>query len=275
MSPQAWWYVARASGYVAWGLLTASVVGGLLLTAKLTKGRRPRPAWLLDLHRFLAGASVVFTGFHLAGLVADSYVHFGVADLLVPFASGWKPGPVALGVVSLYLLATIEISSLLMRRLPRRIWKGIHLTSYVLFWAATFHMVTAGTDASNPIARAVTLIAMVVVVFLTLVRVLLDRSSGRSGRRQVQVEDGAAVGSPGVDVVLDPTRDVHVRARSEVGADDAGVTVQHPHVVVVDPMRVRTQVGTGLHRQDTRHRRRVPPQHTLGDATGGTERLDR
>jgi DMSO/TMAO reductase YedYZ heme-binding membrane subunit len=176
MSSQAWWYVARASGYVAWGLLTASVDGGLLLASKVTK-RRPRPAWLLDLHRFLAGGAVVFTGFHLAGLIADSYVHFGAADVLVPFASSWKPGPVALGVVSLYLLATIEVTSLLMRRLPRRLWKGIHLTSYALFWAATFHMVTAGRDASNPVARVVSLAAMLVVVFLTLVRTLVDRAN--------------------------------------------------------------------------------------------------
>jgi hypothetical protein len=218
---------------------------------------------------------VVFTGFHLAGLVADSYVHFGVAEVLVPFASRWKPGPVALGVVSLYLLAAIEISSLLMRRLPRRIWKGIHLTSYALFWAATFHMVTAGTDASNPIARAVAVLAMVVVVFLTLVRLLLDRSPSRRGRRQVQVEDGAAVGRPGVDVVLDPARDVHVRTGAEVGADDPRVTLQHPDVVVVDPVGVGTQVGSGVHRQHARHRGRVSPQHPVGDATRGAERLDR
>src|SRR5689334_12430773 len=207
MSSQTWWYVARASGFVAWGLATASVIGGLLLASKVTK-RRPRPAWLLDLHRFLAGGTVVFTGFHLAGLIADSYVHFGVADILVPFAASWKPGPVALGVVSLYLLATIEITSLLMRRLPRRIWKGIHLTSYALFWAATFHMITAGTDASNLVSRAVALVAMLVVVFLTLVRTLQDRSPGRAGR------------------------DVHVGTRPQISTDDPRVPVEHPHVVV-------------------------------------------
>jgi hypothetical protein len=273
MNAHVWWYVARASGYVAWALATASVIGGLLLSTRLT-GRRPRPAWLLDLHRFLAGASVVFTGFHLGGLVADSYVPFGAADLLVPFASAWKPIPVALGIVALYLLAAIEVTSLFMRRLPRRIWKAIHLTSYGLFWAATFHMLTAGTDASNPVARVGALLAMVVVVFLTLVRILTDRSSRRRGG-QVQVEHRAPVGAPRVDVVLDTARDVHVGTRPQVGANDPVVALQHPHVVVVDPVGVRTEVGTGLDGQHTRHRGGVPPQHAVRDATDGAERFDR
>jgi predicted ferric reductase len=179
MNEQTWWFVARATGYVAWALVATSVISGLLLSTRLTNGR-PTPAWILDLHRFLAAASVTFTGLHLVGLVADNYIHFGAADLLVPFASSWKTGAVALGVVALYLLAAIEISSLYMRRLPRRLWRIVHLTSYVLFWLATFHLITAGTDASNPVSRVATALTMVTVVFLTLVRAL----SGRGARRQ-------------------------------------------------------------------------------------------
>ena len=181
MIAQTWWYLARASGYVAWVLVSASVITGLLFSTRLTK-HRPTPASTLDLHRFLAGTAVAFTALHIIGLVADSYVHFGVADVLMPLASNWQPGPVALGVVALYLLAAIEISSLLMRRLPRRLWRSIHLTSYALFWLATFHLLTAGTDATNPISRVAAALAMTSVVFLTLVRALADRP-GRSARR--------------------------------------------------------------------------------------------
>ena len=75
---------------------------GTALSGRLS--RRPRPAWVLDLHRFLGVLAVVFAGVHLLGLVADSYVHFGPAELFVPLASSWRPGPVAWGVVALYLL---------------------------------------------------------------------------------------------------------------------------------------------------------------------------
>jgi DMSO/TMAO reductase YedYZ heme-binding membrane subunit len=182
MSPHAWWYLARATGYVAWALLTTSVISGLLLSTRLTKGR-PSPAWILDLHRFLAGTAVSFTGLHIVGLVADSYVHFGAADLLLPFASGWRPGAVALGVVAMYLLAAVEISSLLMRRLPRRLWRGIHLLSYVAFWLATFHLVTAGTDAGRPASKIATALVIATVVFLSLVRALGGRGADRGRQR--------------------------------------------------------------------------------------------
>ncbi|HET9609671.1 MAG TPA: ferric reductase-like transmembrane domain-containing protein [Acidimicrobiales bacterium] len=175
MSTQVWWYVARATGIVAWALLFAAVAGGLVLSTRLAR-RRPTPAWLSDLHRFLGGAAVAFTGLHLAGLVADSYVSFDLVDLLVPFASSWRPGPVALGVVSLQLLAAVEITSLLMRRLPRRLWRRVHLASFVLFWAATLHFVLAGTDAGNPLAVVAVDLAAATVVFLTLVRVLAPRA---------------------------------------------------------------------------------------------------
>lgn len=171
MSPHLAWYASRAAGLVAWGLLSASVIWGLLLSTRLLRGR-PTPRWLLDLHRFLGGLAVVFTGVHVGGLVADNYLHFGVADLLVPFASGWRPGAVALGVVSLWLLLAIEITSLLMRRMPRRWWRGVHLTSYGLFWLATFHGILAGTDGSQPAFTFAVDAVAALVLALTATRVL-------------------------------------------------------------------------------------------------------
>jgi predicted ferric reductase len=190
MSSQTWWYLARATGFVAWALVAASVLTGLLLSTRLTKSR-PTPGWTLDLHRFLGGTAVLFTALHVAGLVGDTYVHFGPADLLVPFASAWKPGAVALGVVALYLLIAVEGTSLLMRRLPRRLWRGIHLTSYVLFWTSTFHLQLAGTDARNAFARWSVNLVITAVVFLTLVRALGGRSRGGLSHRPAQVTRAA------------------------------------------------------------------------------------
>jgi predicted ferric reductase len=181
MSEQIWWYVARSTGYVAWGLLTMSMIAGLLISTRMAK-TRATPAWMLDLHRFVGGLSVVFVLLHLAGLVADSYVHFGLADLLVPYASSWKPGAVALGIVATHLLVAVEVTSLLMRRLPRKVWHVVHLSSYLVFWLSTFHMVTAGTDAANPIARIATALSIAVVVFLTIVRALSGRGTRQAPR---------------------------------------------------------------------------------------------
>ena len=186
MNSQVWWFVARSSGIVAWALLTASVVWGLLLSTKVSStrlaARKLRPAWLLDLHRHLGGLAVIFTMIHLIGLVADSYVTFGWAEILLPMASEWKPGAVAFGVVSMYLLLAIEATSLAIRRLPRQLWRWIHRSSFALFAMATYHGIAAGTDAGNGWFRIAAVLSIIVVVALTvrLVVVVRRRSAAAS-----------------------------------------------------------------------------------------------
>ena len=100
-------------------------------------GSKPKGPWLLDLHRWLGGLAVVFTVAHVGGLIADSYVSFDLVDALVPFAASWRPGAVAWGVLALWVMVAIEVTSLLMRRLPKRVWRAVHLSSYLLAVAAT------------------------------------------------------------------------------------------------------------------------------------------
>ena len=146
------WYTIRASGIVTWALVTASVLWGLLLASHST--RRPRPAWVLDLHRFLSGLALAFLALHLGALLADSFIGFTPAALVVPFASRWRPAAVAWGIVACDLLVVVEITSVLMARLSRRLWHATHLLSFVVFATATVHGLTAGTDAGGVAVRA-------------------------------------------------------------------------------------------------------------------------
>lgn len=176
-----WWYIARSSGLVAWALLAASVLWGLLLATRVF-GRTPSPKWLTDLHRFLGGIAVIFTAIHVGALVADSYVHFGTKEVLVPFASSWKPLAVAWGVISMWILVAVEGSSLLMRHLPRRLWRGIHFSSFVLFFTATFHAISAGTDTHTQAFVLLCDAMLSIVCLLILVRILAGRKRGSGGR---------------------------------------------------------------------------------------------
>ena len=58
VTPKLSWYIARSSGIVSWILLTASVMWGLLLSARVLY-KATAPGWLLDLHRYLGGLSIV------------------------------------------------------------------------------------------------------------------------------------------------------------------------------------------------------------------------
>jgi methionine sulfoxide reductase heme-binding subunit len=170
MSSQLLWYTARAGGLVAWGLLVAGMVWGLLMTTKLAR-KIARPNWMLDLHRFLGGAAVVFTGIHVASIMLDSYVHFGWVEVLVPLTGSWHPVAVAWGIVGFYCLLAVEITSLLRKKLPTRLWRALHFLSFPLFASATVHAMTAGTDRSNLVVLTAVLVCTTLVLLLTFVRV--------------------------------------------------------------------------------------------------------
>lgn len=232
MNEQLWWYAARATGLVGWGLCTLSVLWGLTLSTRLL-GKRAAPAWLLDLHRFLGGLATIFVIVHMGALVADTYVHFGPAELLVPLASAWKPGPVAWGIAAFYLLVAVEVTSLVRRRLPMRIWRIVHVASLPLWVLSTVHLLTAGTDVGNPLVQWAVLLSTAAVLFTTLVRVLSPRSTLRKPR--------AGPGSAGRDPVGRMTTPGPEQGAGLVQGTTA--TAGGPGVAVVQSGGDRTLIG--------------------------------
>jgi DMSO/TMAO reductase YedYZ heme-binding membrane subunit len=187
MTSHFWWYVARSGGLVAWGLIVASSVWGLLLATR-TFGRRVTSAWMLAVHRYLGALAVVFTAVHVLALVADNFVHFGITDVLVPLASSWHPLAVAWGILGMYLLVTIEVTSLLRRHLSVRAWRGIHLSSYALFAVTTVHLLTAGTDSEDVLPETIAIGVGVAAVFIGAL-LLTWRSAPRT-RSKLASTDG-------------------------------------------------------------------------------------
>ena len=167
------WYAARSGGIVAWLLLALGLILGLLLSSRVL-GRRASPAWLLSIHRFLGGLSVIFTVVHVAAIMLDDFVSFGWTDVLVPWASEWNPGAVAWGIIAMYLAIAIELTSFAMRRLPKGLWRGVHWLSAPLFVMATVHGYQAGTDAGRAFIIAI-VAACIALAVLTVVRVLSAR----------------------------------------------------------------------------------------------------
>ncbi|MBB5643492.1 2Fe-2S iron-sulfur cluster-binding protein [Cryobacterium roopkundense] len=165
--PHLWWYISRASAIIAWALMTASVVWGILLSTRVMR-RVDNPAWLQDLHRFLGGTMLIMVGLHMVSLMLDKWLAFTPGEVLAPFATDFKPLPVALGILAFYLLLAIQGSSLLMNRLPRKFWKGVHYSSFAALILISFHAGFTGTDVGSLWYKivAVSLIAVVAVAII-------------------------------------------------------------------------------------------------------------
>jgi hypothetical protein len=191
LDPKFAWYVSRASGLVAWAVVTASILWGLAVSTKLVR-RKGVPAWLLDLHRFLGALSVVFVAIHVGALWADNFVYFGPREMFVPMASSWKPGATAWGIVATYLLVAIQVTSWAKRRLPRTLWHAVHMSSFPLFLAATVHGLAAGTDRGNVLLQWSAFTGVLLVTFLVLFQVFAPKRNGARAERNAHAVASAA-----------------------------------------------------------------------------------
>lgn len=179
LTPALSWYVARSGGIVAWALVTASVVVGLVQSTRVARGRA-NPAWLRAFHANAGGMAVAFTVIHVVGLLLDTTVDFSLVDVVVPFASAWRPLAVAWGIVAMDLLLAVGVTAWARRRLPKGTWLKVHRLSALTYVLATAHLLTAGTDVANPVLQASALTSMFVVAALLFTRLWMAHSKSRA-----------------------------------------------------------------------------------------------
>lgn len=181
MSEQFWWHLTRASANVSMVLVLLAVLWGVLLSTRVLMGS-DNPPWIRDLHTWLGGLALAFAGLHMASLIADSYIQFGVAELLVPYAGSWRPHAAAPGIVSFWLLVAIQGTSLFMRRIPRTLWRRIHMLSYVLFAIVVSHALTAGSDVGTPLYTGFSMAVAMVGAAVGGIRLVMGRAADRRRR---------------------------------------------------------------------------------------------
>jgi predicted ferric reductase len=168
------WYVTRTCALAAYVLLTASVALGMLQSIARRSGEHL--SWLADeLHQFLATLAGVLIAAHVVTLVLDDYLPFSVANIVLPLAEPYRAFPVSLGVFALYGMALLLFSSWLRRRIPYRLWRGIHYVSFLTISLVTAHGLLAGSDTGELWMRGVYGAAIGGLGFALLVRTFFAR----------------------------------------------------------------------------------------------------
>jgi sulfoxide reductase heme-binding subunit YedZ len=165
------WIVARAAGFAAYALLTATVLAGLLVKAR-PFGRRLRQASAVELHRTLSSMALGMLVLHGVALVLDTTVHISPAALVVPGLSPYRPLATGIGVVAAELMLLVAASFPLRRLIGMRSWRRLHWLTYAIFAGATVHGVLAGSDSGSRYALALYLASLGAVVAATTWRVV-------------------------------------------------------------------------------------------------------
>jgi methionine sulfoxide reductase heme-binding subunit len=207
LTPHLFWITSRAAGFVALIVASLAVSLGLLMSTKLLKGRglKGRGADLVVTHEILSLTTIVAIVVHGVSLLGDQFMHPSVADIAIPFASGYKTAWTTLGIVAGWGLVLLGLSYYARRRIGSVRWRKLHRFTALAWLAGLAHALGEGTDAGQ-----VWFLAMVAIVVIPAVLLLVVRLTGVRGR------GGARVTAPSRGDVRDiparpvPTRGVEV-----------------------------------------------------------------
>jgi len=178
------WHLSRSAGTVAFLLLAGSTAWGLIQSSKIVK--EIVPAGLsYGMHNILSWLALIFTGFHALVLLLDNFYTYTLPDLIVPFIGPYKPFWVGLGIISLYLMVIVIVSSRYLKQIGQKRWRALHYLSFALYVLATVHGLAAGTDSSKLTMQLMYLGSGLLILFLTIYRFLTRQSA--STRSSVKV----------------------------------------------------------------------------------------
>lgn len=164
------WEIARAGGFMAYGLLTASTAIGLILSLKW---RSPRWTRFIttELHRFVTLVALVFIALHTLMVAIDPFIRFTPAEVLVPFVSHYRPVWIALGITCSYLLVAVYLSDRIRLRVGYQWWRRFHYLSFAVFALALIHGLGTGSDTRTPWAIGMYAGSVVLVAALIAARI--------------------------------------------------------------------------------------------------------
>ncbi|HEY8302613.1 MAG TPA: hypothetical protein VIG48_11995 [Jatrophihabitans sp.] len=175
------WILGRAAGVCAYLLLVALVLLGLALSHPArARLRRPSTATRIRTHVTLAMFTLGATALHIVVLATDRWAGVGWAGALLPLGASYRPLPVTLGVIALWLGLLAGASATLAGRLPRRAWWPVHKIaagSLVLVWT---HGVLAGSDTPA-------LLVMYVTTGMLVLGVAASRYAARTPRELMEL----------------------------------------------------------------------------------------
>lgn len=165
------WILLRAAGIGSYLMLFLSVAWGLIATTAVVTKRISKPSANL-FHAFVASTGLALLGVHLGLLLIDDFMPFSLSALTVPMAADYRPVAISAGVIAMYAIVVVVVSSWIRKPLGTTWWRRLHVLAVPAFTLALLHGVFAGADTERPWMFAIYAITGLLVVFLTIVRAL-------------------------------------------------------------------------------------------------------
>lgn len=174
------WYFARATGVLAFVLLTIVSVYGLVISSrafqKIISG-----ATAYELHRTFSWVALGAVLLHVSSFFFDDFLKISFLEAFVPgvlkrdylSALGYDMGlAVALGIAGLYFMLILILTSEFRSKLSPKTWRMTHYVSFIAYLAFVAHGVMAGTDSRETWMQILYAASLSIVTTLVLTRIL-------------------------------------------------------------------------------------------------------
>jgi methionine sulfoxide reductase heme-binding subunit len=168
-TPHLFWITSRAAGIAALVLASLAVSLGLLMSTKLLRGR---VADLRVIHEILSLSTIVALVVHAVALLGDSYLRPSVADITIPFISGYMRLWTTVGIVAGWGMIALGLSYYVKDRIGPQRWKKLHRFTALAWLAGLAHSFGEGTDAGETWFIVATAIVVLPALGLLIVRPL-------------------------------------------------------------------------------------------------------
>ena len=168
------WITSRAAGFAALILASLAVCVGLLMSTKVVRRRGPD---LIATHEALSLATIVAIVVHAASLLGDAYLHPSLADITIPFVSGYESVWTTLGIVAGWSTILLSLSYYARGRIGFTRWRALHRFTALAWIAGLVHSLGEGSDAGQ-----IWFLAMVAIVTAPALLLLATRLLGRHER---------------------------------------------------------------------------------------------
>lgn len=174
------WYLIRGAGIVAVVLLILLTLSGIgQVTGIIYRWIEPIKVRLI--HRAIAIALAASIVIHVGFLLVDHYVSFSLKQIFIPFTSQYNNGTkllgiplsnfaTAFGILAMYGIAMIIISSLIWIDTRKSIWRTLHYLAYIVVLLIIMHVLYVGTDFKHGLLRLLFMVAAVIVAIALAVR---------------------------------------------------------------------------------------------------------
>jgi sulfoxide reductase heme-binding subunit YedZ len=139
------WITSRAAGVVALLASSLAVSLGLMMGGRFGKGRKPD---LRVAHEALSLATIAALVVHALALLGDAYMSPSLADISIPFVSGYQRLWTTTGIVAGWMLIVLGLSYYVRGRIGPARWRSLHRFTALAWVLGVIHSVGEGTDAS-------------------------------------------------------------------------------------------------------------------------------